>query len=71
MLYSIINAKKGEEHGFLPITHQMLAKGKKMIVNENELRLLGEDIEAAAKILGGSILTHGELLNIKNKLKDE
>ena len=69
MLYSIIDAKLGEEKGFLPLTHRTLKKGELMVVNENELRKLGEDIAEEASKLGGSILTHSELLNKIRKLK--
>lgn len=63
MLYSIIDAKLGEEKGFLPLTHRTLENGELMVVNENELRKLGDDITAEARKLGGSIMTYGELLN--------
>lgn len=69
MLYSIIDRKKGEEHGFQPLTHHLLYKGEKMIVNENELRKLGEDINSVAEMLGGSVLTHSELQNKKNEYR--
>ena len=65
MLYSIINTKKGEEQGFLAISHRTLSKGNKMIVNENELRLVDEDLIRAVKKLGGTeLLTNSELHNI-------
>ena len=65
MLYSIINTKKGEEQGFLALSHRTLSKGKKMIVNENELRLVDEDLIEAVKKLGGDkLLTNSELHNI-------
>ena len=65
MLYSIINTKKGEEQGFLALSHRTLSEGKKMIVNENELRLVDEDIIEAVKKLGGTeLLTNSELHNI-------
>ena len=65
MLYSIINTKKGEEQGFLALSHRTLSGGKKMIVNENELRLVDEDIIEAVKKLGGTeLLTNSELHNI-------
>ena len=69
MLYSIIDAKLGEEKCFLPLTHRTLKKGELMVVNENELRKLGDDITAEARKLGGSIMTHSELLNKIRKLK--
>ena len=65
MLYAIINTQKGEEQGFLTLSHRTLSKGKKMIVNENELRLVDEDIIEAVKKLGGTeLLTNSELHNI-------
>ena len=65
MLYSIINTKKGEEQGFLALSHRTLSEGKKMIVNENELRLVDEDLMEAVKKLGGDkLLTNSELHNI-------
>ena len=65
MLYSIINTKKGEEQGFLALSHRMLSEGKEMIVNENELRLVNEDLSEAVKKLGGNkLLTNRELHDI-------
>ena len=65
MLYAIINTKKGEEQGFLALSHRTLSKGNKMIVNENELRLIDEDLMEAVKKLGGTeLLTNSELHNI-------
>ena len=65
MLYAIINTKKGEEQGFLALSHRMLSEGKKMIVNENELRIVDEDIMEAVKKLGGAeLLTNSKLHNI-------
>ena len=62
MLYSIINTKKGEEQGFLKLSHRLLSNGKKMIVNENELRLVDEDLSESVKKLGGDkLLTNREL----------
>ena len=62
MLYAIINTKKGEEQGFLKLSHRLLSNGKKMIVNENELRLVDEDLSESAKKLGGDkLLTNREL----------
>ena len=68
VLYAIINTKKGEEQGFLALSHRTLSKGNKMIVNENELRLVDEDLMEAVKKLGGTeLLTNSELHNtIKN-----
>ena len=65
MLYAIINTKKGDEQGFLKLSHRLLSNGKKMIVNENELRLVDEDlIEAVNKLGGTELLTNSELHNI-------
>ena len=65
MLYAIINTKKGEEQGFLTLSHRTLSKGKKMIVNENELKMVDKDLMEAVKKLGGTeLLTNSELHNI-------
>ena len=65
MLYSIINTKKGEEKGLLALSHRTLSEGNQMIVNENELRLVDEDLMEAVKKLGGTeLLTNSELHNI-------
>ena len=70
MLYAIINTKKGEEQGFLALSHRTLSKGNKMIVNENELRLLDEDLMEAVKKLGGTeLLTNSELHNLIRTIK--
>ena len=62
MLYAIINTKKGEEQGFLKLSHRILSEGKEMIVNENELRLVDEDLSESVKKLGGDkLLTNREL----------
>ena len=65
VLYAIINTKKGEEQGFLKLSHRLLSNGKKMIVNENELRLVDEDLSESVKKLGGEkLLTNRELHDI-------
>ena len=65
VLYAIINTKKGEEQGFLALSHRTLSKGNKMIVNENELRLVDEDLSESVKKLGGDkLLTNRELHDI-------
>ena len=65
MIYAIINTKKGEEQGFLKLSHRLLSNGKKMIVNENELRLVDEDLSESVKKLGGDkLLTNRELHDI-------
>ena len=56
---------KGEEQGCLALSHRTLSKGNKMIVNENELRLVDEDLMEAVKKLGGTeLLTNSEIHNI-------
>ena len=69
MLYAIINTKKGEEKGFLALSHRTLSEGNQMIVNENELRLVDKDLSEAVKKLGGDkLLTNSGLQNIiKNR----
>lgn len=69
MLYSIINTKLGEQRGLLPHLHRLVDDGQKMVVNENELRLVNEDIEFAAATLGGVIMTQGEVFNELKKYK--
>ena len=70
MLYSIINTKKGEEQGFLTLSHRTLSNDKKMIVNENELKMVDEDLMKAVKKLGGTeLLTNSELKNIIRTIK--
>ena len=70
MLYSIINTKKGEEQGFLALSHRTLSEGNQMIVNENELRLVDEDLMEAVKKRGGTgLLTNSELRNIIKTIK--
>ena len=65
MLYAIINTKKGEEQEFLKLSHRILSEGNEMIVNENELRLVDEDLSESAKKLGGDkLLTNRELHDI-------
>lgn len=69
MMYSIIDTSKGEQHGLLPHLHNTVLNGTKMVVNENELRLVNSDIEAAAAYLGGTLLTLGEVKNEMQRLK--
>ena len=69
MLYSIITTKLGEQRGILPHLHRLADNGNKMVVNENELRLVNTDIERAAATLGGVIMTQGEVINELNKYK--
>ena len=70
MLYAIINTKKGEEQGFLALSHRTLSEGNQMIVNENELRLVDKDLSEAVKKLGGDkLLTNRELNDIIKTIK--
>lgn len=69
MLYSIIDTKKGEQYQLLPHLHQTVLNGDKMVVNENELRLVNSDIETAAAVLGGTVMTLWETKNEINRLK--
>ena len=72
MLYAIINTKKGEEQGFLALSHRTLSNGKKMIVNENELKMVDGDLMKAVKKLGGTeLLTNSELHNIIRTSKEK
>ncbi len=71
MLYSIIDTKKGEAYGIVPRLHILCDKGTKMIVNENELRKINANIEYAAEILGGTLMTEGEIINEQKKLKQK
>lgn len=69
MLYSIILTELGEKRGLQPHLHRLTANGDKMVVNENELRLVNTDIELAAATLGGVVMTQGEVINELNKNK--
>ena len=72
MMYSIIPTAKGQRYGFSEETHLMLRLGTYMVVNENELRKVCADIGEAAVLLGGTLLTHSELINIiKNNKRHE
>ena len=67
MRYAIIDAIKGEVAGMTPQAHILLSGGKRMIVNENELRKVSEDVSQAAAELGGRLMSYGEVMNEKNK----
>ena len=70
MLYSIILTELGEKSGLLPHLHRLTANGEKMVVNENELRLVNPDIDLAAATLGGVVMTQGDVINeLKNDKK--
>ena len=67
MRYSIIDKKLGEKQGFNPEHHRLL--GERMVVNENELRKVDRDIEEAARLLGGVLLTQAEVTNEIKKFR--
>lgn len=61
MIYAIIDTAAAEKAGFKAIAHRTV--GDKMIVNENELRIVNGDIEEAARKLGGVTMSYDELMN--------
>lgn len=61
MRYSIVQTVLAKRRGFIPIFHRMNSDGTQMIVNENELLTVDEDVEKAAKTLGGELLGLSEL----------
>ena len=63
MLYSIILTELGENRGLKPHLHRLVDDGQKMVVNENELRLVNPDIDLAAATLGGVVMTQGDVIN--------
>ena len=65
MLYALIDKNKAVAKGFSEITHNVYDDD--MIVNENELRLLGDDIDDIARQLGGRTMTLNELSKITKK----
>ncbi|MGN1229898.1 MAG: hypothetical protein ACI4T5_09660 [Prevotella sp.] len=70
MIYAIINRKMAIEAGFKEISH--VAIDNFMVVNENELRLLGDDIDETAKRLEGYLMTNSEVkewIRTKNSMK--
>ena len=65
MLYALIDKNKAVAKGFSEITHNVYDDD--MIVNENELRVLGDDIDSIARQLGGRTMTLNELSEITRK----
>ena len=59
MIYAIINKDMATKAGFQENTHNVY--DSMMIVNENELRKLGGDIDDVAASLGGHTMTNSEL----------
>lgn len=66
MKYAIIDTEKGESVGFKPLLHRLLQDGEKMLVNEKELKRIGDDIDVVAQNLGGETLTYSEMINLLN-----
>lgn len=64
MLYSAIDIEKAQQYKVELSHHLVLDKIGKVIVNENELRLVDDDIHRAATLLGGEVLTNGQVINI-------
>lgn len=63
MLYSAIDIDKAKQYK-IELSHHLVLEDKgKVIVNENELRLVDDDINKAASILGGEVLTNGQIIN--------
>lgn len=63
MLYSAIDIEKAKQYK-IELSHHLVLEGEgKVIVNENELRLVDDDINKAARILGGEVLTNGQIIN--------
>ena len=65
MLYALIDKDMAVAKGFPEITHNVYDDD--MVVNENELRLLGDDIDDIARQLGGRTMTLNELSEIIKK----
>lgn len=59
MIYAVINVDMAVEHGFDLATHNVY--DNRMIVNENELRMLGDDISSVASSLGGYTMSSSEI----------
>lgn len=64
MLYSAIDIEKAKQYKVELSHHLVLDKIGKVIVNENELRLVDDDIYRAATLLGGEVLTNGQVINV-------
>ncbi len=68
MKYSIVNTEKAVKHGFNPNLFRRLKDGT-MIVNENHLRDVDSDIDKAAALLGGVVLSEAETREQINKIR--
>ena len=71
MKYAIIDTNAGRAKGINPAHHYLFADGSKMMVNENELRLVSTDIDEAARAMGGEVITHGQAITQIKKLRHE
>lgn len=71
MKYAIINTNAGRAKGINPAHHLLFAEGSKLMVNENELRLVSADIDEAARAMGGEVITHGQAITLIKKLNHE
>lgn len=71
MKYSIVDANEAEIRGIKKEYHNINEKGDKMVVNENELRKVNPDINKAAIVLHGEVLSFDELENQVKVWNDE
>lgn len=69
MQYCIANKQKALEYGFMELTH--ISLNGKMVLNENELRLINEDIGEAAKAVQGDIMSYSEIKNYINESRQK
>ena len=69
MKYCLASKQKALEYGFIELSHVTIAD--KMVLNENELRLLGEDIEEAAKAVQGDLMSYSQVINYINESKQK
>lgn len=71
MKYSIVDVNEAEIRGIKKEYHNINEKGDKMVVNENELRKVNPDINKAAIVLNGEVLSFSELENQVKVWNDE
>ena len=71
MKYAIIDTAAGRAKGINPAHHLLFADASKMMVNENELRLVSADIDEAARSMGGEVISHGQAITQIKKLRHE
>ena len=65
MKYAIVNKRSAEASGIMVNLHRQNPAKTKIILNENELRMLG-DATVIAKRLGGELVGRDELINLIN-----